>query len=395
MTDTALTALVDELVAVTVGGLTEGRRAGTDVRAAIATAIGRRLPLADDATRQRVLDGVVARVFGLGRLGELLDDPTVDEVVVHRGEDLWVERAGRLSPVGRIGHREVTVALERILAPTGRRLDRATPTVDARLADGTRLCAVIPPVAVDGTELALRRHRRHRFGLDDLAAPAVAELLRELITGHANLLITGPTSSGKTTLLAALIAESMRSSGHPQRVVLLEDTAEIDPPTPTTTSAGLVTGHVVRLESRPANADGTVAVSLVDLVATALRLRPDRLVVGEIRGNEVVALVQAMNTGHDGSMSTCHANGPEDALHRLEGLVLRAAPTWPLAAIRTQLLRSIDHIVHLGRDATGQRRVTAVAETVAPDDVAVSDGRLVTLLADGATVLARPIRCRR
>ena len=390
MTDSALAQLVDDLVADAVGGLTGRDRAGDDARAALTVAIGRRLPLADDATRRRVLDAVIARVFGLGRLGELLDDPTVDEVVVHRGEDLWVERAGRLSPAGRIAPREVTVALERILAPTGRRLDRATPTVDARLADGTRLCAVIPPVAVDGTELALRRHRRHRFGLDDLAVPAVAELLRELVAGHANLLVTGPTSSGKTTLLAALVAESLRTTGQPQRVVLLEDTAEIDPP-----AADEATGHVVRLESRPANADGTIAVSLVDLVATALRLRPDRLVVGEIRSDEVVALVMAMNTGHDGSMSTCHANGPEDALHRLEGLVLRAAPTWPLAAIRTQLLRSIDHIVHLGRDTSGARRVTAVAETIAPHDMARGDGPLVSILADESTVLARPTRCRR
>lgn len=384
MTDTALTALVDELVDELAAD------AGGDARTVLASTVRRRLPLADDATRQRVIDAVIARVYGLGRLGELLDDPTVDEVVVHRGGDLWVERGGRLASVGRITSREVTVALERILAPTGRRLDRASPTVDARLADGTRLCAVIPPVAVDGTELALRRHRRRRFGLDDLATPPVAEILRELVGGHANLLITGPTSSGKTTLLAALVAESLRVHGRPQRVVLLEDTAEIDPP-----AADETTGHVVRLESRPANADGTVAVTLVDLVATALRLRPDRLVVGEIRGDEVVALVQAMNTGHDGSMATCHANGPEDALHRLEGLVLRAAPTWPLAAIRTQLLRSIDHIVHLGRDATGARRVTAIAETVAPHTMARGDGPLVTVLADETTAFARPTRCRR
>lgn len=392
MTDDEITLVVDDLA--TTGAAT-GAPAGGDPRVGFAALIGRRLPLADDATRQRVLDGVLARVFGLGRLGELLSDPTVDEVVVHRGRDLWIERAGRLTPVGTIGEREMAVALERILAPTGRRLDRTTPTVDARLPDGTRLCAVIPPVAVDGTEVALRRHRRHRFGLDDLASPPVAALLRELIARRSNLCISGPTSSGKTTLLAALISETTRGSGHPQRVVLLEDTAEIDPP-PTTDGRG----HVVRLESRPANADGTVAVSLLDLLAAALRLRPDRLVVGEIRGDEVMALVQAMNTGHDGSMATCHANGPEDALHRLEGLMLQAAPTWPLAAIRSQLLRSIDHIVHLGRGADGARRVTAIAETTSPNRLEPSGagsegGPLVTLLADDSRVLTPPTRGRR
>jgi pilus assembly protein CpaF len=390
MTDDEIAVIVDEIATTGADG---GATVGSDPRAAFAALIGRHLPLADDTSRQRVLDGVLARVFGLGRLGELLDDPTVDEVVIHRGRDLWIERAGRLSPAGTIGEREMTVALERILAPTGRRLDRTTPTVDARLPDGTRLCAVIPPVAVDGTEVALRRHRRHRFGLDDLASPPVAALLRDLIARRSNLCISGPTSSGKTTLLAALIGEATRHPGSPQRVVLLEDTAEIDP-------TDTAPGHVVRLESRPANADGTRAVSLLDLVAAALRLRPDRLVVGEIRGDEVTALVQAMNTGHDGSMATCHANGPEDALHRLEGLMLQAAPTWPLAAIRAHLLRSIDHIVHLGRDAAGARRVTAIAETVPPDAVgSVADGSdrspLVTLLADDSRVLTPPTRGRR
>ena len=383
MTDDEVAHLVAELATTTI-------HAAVDGRDEIATLIGRRLPLADDATRRRVLDGVLARVFGLGRLGELLADPTVDEVVVHRGRDLWVERSGRLSPAGTIGDHEMTVALERILAPTGRRLDRTTPTVDARLADGTRLCAVIPPVAVDGTEVALRRHRPHRFDLDDIASPPVATLLRELVAARSNLCVTGPTSSGKTTLLAALVGEALRLPGHPQRVVLIEDTAEIDPSPP-----GGHGGHVVRLESRPATADGTVAVSLLDLVATALRLRPDRLVVGEIRGDEVVALVQAMNTGHDGSMATCHANGPEDALHRLEGLVLQAAPTWPLAAIRTQLLRSIDHIVHLGRDPSGARRVTTIAECVSPSDVDSGSAPLVRVIAEGERVLDRPGRSRR
>ncbi|MEY2975675.1 MAG: putative type secretion system protein [Actinomycetota bacterium] len=380
MTDDDIARVIDEVSARALTGAVGDREV-------MASLIGRRLPLADDVTRRRVLDGVLARVFGLGRLGELLADPTVDEVVVHRGRELWVERSGVLAPAGTIGDREMTVALERILAPTGRRLDRTTPAVDARLADGTRLCAVIPPVAVDGTELALRRHRAHRFDLDHLASPPVADLLRDLVANRSNLCITGPTSSGKTTLLAALVAEALRAPGHPQRVVLIEDTAEIDPSPPDGRG-----GHVVRLESRPATADGTVAVSLLDLVATALRLRPDRLVVGEIRGDEVVALVQAMNTGHDGSMATCHANGPEDALHRLEGLVLRAAPTWPLTAIRTQLLRSVDHIVHLGRDASGERRVTAVAECVTPADLGT--GPLVRVIAEGGRVLARPGRSR-
>ena len=326
-----------------------------DVATVVADQVDRLAPLASPTERAAAIARSVARLDGLDVLDEFLRDPDVDEVMVNRGCEVWIERHGCIERAIDLPPGAIEAVLERVLAPLGRRLDRTTPVVDARLADGSRLCAVVAPVAVDGTSVSIRRHRPHRFGLDRFAPDAVAQLIRSLVHLRANVLVTGATSSGKTTLLAALI--DVVDPG--ERLVVIEDTTE------------LVLGdrHVVRLEARPANADGVRAVDPPELVRSALRLRPDRLVVGEFRGAEVLAVVQALNTGHDGSLSTCHANSAADGLRRVETLVMQAAPTWPLPAIRRHVSRSIDAVVHVERVASGARQVAEVLEVrESPDE---------------------------
>ena len=310
-------------------------------------------PLADEAQQSRLVAAAVARLAGLDGLDALMADRDVDEILVNAGGEVWVERAGELHAAQPLPPSSIPVVLERVLAPLGRRLDRTNPIVDARLPDGSRVCAVIGPVAVDGAAVSIRRFRRHALPLAAFASASVVGLLTEVLRARCNVVVSGATSSGKTSLLASLL--SLTEPG--ERIIVLEDTAELQP----------TNTHVVRLEARPATPDGIRPIPLDELVRTALRLRPDRLVVGEVRGNEVTGLVQAMNTGHDGSLATCHANGPIDALLRLETLVMQAAPSWPLAAIRAQLSRSIDVIVHVARTTSASRQVVDVVE-VTPGD---------------------------
>jgi pilus assembly protein CpaF len=316
--------------------------------------VHRLAPLCTDDERRQLIDRAMAHLRGLGELDAYVRDDAVDEVMVNAGREIWVDRNGSLERVGELAAGSIDLLIERILAPLGRRVDRSSPIVDARLDDGSRICAVLPPVAVDGATLSIRRFRRQVLPLRAFTDDAGCELLHDLVERRCNMVVSGATSSGKTSLVAALL-DSIDAS---ERLLVVEDTAELPIHHP----------HVVRLEARPATADGPVAVDLAQLVRTALRLRPDRLVVGEARGDEVLALVQAMNTGHDGSLSTCHANSPHDALLRLESLVLAAAPTWPLDAIRHQLVRSIDTIVQVERCADNTRRVVAVSEVDSPDD---------------------------
>jgi pilus assembly protein CpaF len=324
-----------------------------DVNEIVHQHVGVVAPLVHGLRRELLVAAAVARLAGLDGLDMLLADPDIDEILVNRGGEVWVERHGVLHRAGAISASVVPVVLERVLAPLGRRLDRTNPIVDARLPDGSRVCAVIEPVAVDGTAVSIRRFRRQRLGLEAFCSDPVADVLRQVITARCNVMVAGATSTGKTSLVGALLDEV----GAGERIVVLEDTTELHP----------AAGHVVRLEARAASVEGVRAIPLDELVRTALRLRPDRLVVGEVRGTEVLALVQAMNTGHDGSLSTCHANGPADALARLETLVMQAAPTWPLAAIRAQLTRSIDVVVHVVRTSTATRRVATVAEVIEGD----------------------------
>ncbi|CAN5426771.1 CpaF family protein [soil metagenome] len=347
-----------------------------DVHDIVRRHVGAVAPLLHGGQRERLVAATVARLAGLDGLEVLLADPSIDEILVNRGGEVWVERHGALEPADPIPAEAVPVVLERVLAPLGRRLDRTNPIVDARLPDGSRVCAVIAPVAVDGTAISVRRLRHRAFPLAAFCPPTVAAVLREVLEARCNVLVAGATSSGKTSLLASLLG---LLAAH-ERVVVLEDTTELSTPE----------GHVVRLEARSSTADGVRAVPMHELVRTALRLRPDRLVVGEVRGDEVLAMVQAMNTGHDGSLSTCHANSPVDALARLETLTMQAAPNWPLAAIRSQLSRSIDVIVHVGRTDTAARRVVTIAEVVEGDGPPV-----VRPLADHRQALAPLGRIRR
>ncbi len=318
---------------------------------------------------------IVAECAPLGGLERWLDDPAINEVIVNGGGDVWIERDGALLPVGTMSANALATAIEHILRPIGRRLDRSNPTVDARLPDGSRVCAVIEPVAVNGTCLTIRRFAMRALPLAAFAEPNVAALLRAVVAARCNVLVSGATSSGKTTLLNSLAALVPAT----ERIITLEDVAELRLDHP----------HVVRLETRPATAEGTGEVTLSNLLRTALRMRPDRLIVGEVRGGEAVHLVQAMNTGHDGSLATVHANSAVDAVARVCSLVLQEVPGWPLQAIHEQVRRSIDVIIHVGRTGGDQRHVVEVCETDAQ-----ADGERLRTLADRGHVIAAMKRAR-
>jgi pilus assembly protein CpaF len=310
-------------------------------------------PLASVAVQHDLARRALAHLTGLGELDEFLCDVGVDEILVNAGGEVWIDRAGTLQRVGSLRSDRVEHLVERLLAPLGRRVDRSSPIVDARLPDGSRVCVALPPVAVDGVALSIRRFARHRIDLASFAEPPVVDLLRHVLDERCNVMVSGATSSGKTSLVASLLS----AIAPDERLVLVEDTTEL----------AVDHTNAVRLEARPASVEGPEAVDLSRLVRTALRLRPDRIVVGEVRGDEVLALVQAMNTGHDGCISTCHANSAADALLRLEALILQAAPAWPVAVVRHHLGRSLDVVIHVERvRGTNERRVVAVSEVGAP-----------------------------
>jgi pilus assembly protein CpaF len=331
-------------------------------------------PLLARDDREQVLGAALAHAQGLGPVEPLLADPTVTEILVNAGTEVWVERAGQLERAAELADGAAELLIERIIGPLGLRVDRLKPTVDARLADGSRFHAVIPPVAIDGPCLAIRRFAARSLPLSSFAAPPVVRLLEELVEARANLVVSGATSSGKTTLLNALLGVVQPG----ERVLTIEDAAELR----------LATPHVVRLEARPPTVEGAGEVTVRDLVRTALRLRPDRLVVGEVRGAEALDMVLALNTGHDGSLTTCHGNGPVEVLERIEAMVLMGAPSWPPATAEQHVRRSIDVVVHLGRGRHGQRVVDRVMEVAEPGG---GDDRL---LASGERVVGRLERGR-
>jgi pilus assembly protein CpaF len=307
-------------------------------------------PLLASPRFEALLDQLTHEVIGLGPLEPLLADPTVTEVMINGPDRAYVERAGRLEAVSlELDAPTIVHLVERVVAPLGLRLDRASPMVDARLADGSRLHAVIPPLAVDGPCVTIRRFGARAVELDEFGIDgAAATFLQWAVVAGWNVLVAGATSAGKTTLLNAL----SRAIPHTERVVTIEETAELR----------LAQPHVVRLEARPPNAEGVGEVTVRALVRAALRMRPDRLVVGEVRGGEALDMLQALNTGHDGSMSTIHANGTADALARLETLVLLAGSGLPLSAVRAQVAASVDAVVFVARGGAGDRRIDAIAE---------------------------------
>lgn len=336
--------------------------------------------LADDVVSDLV-SRVTSRTVGLDVLDSYLVDSTVDEIMVNGAGDVWVERHGRLECTGVVVDQSTTYALlERIVGPLGLRIDRSSPCVDARLPDGSRVNGVVPPLAVDGPLLTIRRFGARRVELSECCSPGVARLLEWAVRSRCNIIVSGGAGAGKTTLLNAIAGFIPPD----ERVVTIEDAAELRLPG----------RHVLRLEARPANAEGAGEIPIRDLVRNALRMRPDRIVVGEVRSGEAIDMLQAMNTGHDGSLSTCHANSPADAIRRLETLVLMGDVALPLSAVREQLRAAIDLIVHVARQPDGSRRVVAVGEPTL--QAQIGDAVFVNVLTSSAGQLrALPVRSRR
>ena len=323
------------------------------------------IPLTAEEQRELV-DEISADVLGYGPLQPYLADPSITEVMANSLDGIWVERAGKLelTPGQFASEAHLRRVIERIVSTVGRRIDESQPMVDARLPDGSRVNAVIPPLAVDGPSLTIRKFAKDIYSAHDLveigtATPEVMALLGACVEGRLSILISGGTGTGKTTFLNALSS----FIPHDERIVTIEDAVELQ----------LDQRHVVRLECRPRNIEGRGEITSRDLVRNSLRMRPDRIIVGEVRGGEALDMLQAMNTGHEGSLSTLHANTPRDALARLETMVLMAGLDLPLRAIREQTASAIDLIVHLSRLRDGTRRITQIAEVVG------MEGDLITM----------------
>ena len=313
-------------------------------------------PLLTPAARDEARHRVRARVDGLGRLEPLLADPAVSEVMINGPGPVWIERDGVVAATDvAVDRDEIDLLVERIVAPIGRRVDRRTPWVDGRLADGSRVNVVVPPVALDGPCVTIRRFVLRTHDLSAFAGADTAAVVRGAVDNGATVVVSGGTGAGKTTLLNAIGSRIDPAA----RIITVEDAAELRLPHP----------HVVRLEARPSSAEGVGEVTIRDLVRNALRMRPDRLVIGEVRGAEALDLVQALNTGHRGCLSTVHANSPVDALRRLLTLALLAGVGLPADAIREQIASAIDLVVQVGRTAGGQRRIVDVARVIGPDAV--------------------------
>ena len=346
-------------------------------RATVADVVSAVAPLTDRAIFEQVVSDVLADVHGLGVLEELMADPKVTDVMVVGGRGIWIEKHGKIIDTGRsMSTSEITHLIERVVAPLGLRIDRSSPMIDARLPDGSRVNAIVAPLAVDGPCLTIRRFGAQRISIEKIAAPAVAKLLIDAVRSKMNIVVSGGTGSGKTTLLNAM-------AGHiapHERVITIEDAAELRLPLQ----------HVVRLEGRPANTEGAGHVSLRDLVRNALRMRPDRIIVGEVRGPEALDMLQAMNSGHEGSMSTCHANNCFDALRRIETMVLMGETALPLDAVRQQIVSSVDLIVQIARRSDGTRAVESVSEVVDNSSVPV-----VREIANATSVCATTTRLAR
>jgi pilus assembly protein CpaF len=305
--------------------------------------------------RERLVEELTDDILGHGPLERLLADDTVSEIMVNAPNDVWIEREGILhkTTVRFTDESQLRRIINKMVAEVGRRIDEAQPMVDARLPDGSRINAVIPPLSLSGALLTIRKFGAERLDIDSLVrlgtlTPETADLLRRCIEARLNMLISGGTGTGKTTLLNALSAAIPES----ERIVTIEDAAELR----------LAQRHVLRLECRPKNIEGEGEVVIRDLLRNSLRMRPDRIVVGEVRGAETLDMLQAMNTGHDGSLSTVHANSPRDALARVETMVLMAGYDLPLRAIRQQVASALDLIIQLERVHDGSRKVMAITE---------------------------------
>ncbi len=316
--------------------------------------------------REALISDVINELFGLGPLEALLRDPSVSDILINRHDLVYVEREGKLEETDIVfkDDRHLLQIIERIVSVVGRRIDESSPMVDARLADGSRVNAIIAPLALDGPCMSIRRFRTDRLGANDLVereswTEPMLEFLQAAIGCRLNLIVSGGTGAGKTTLLNVLSS----FIGAKERVVTIEDAAEL----------ALRQRHVVRLETRPANIEGKGAIRARELVVNALRMRPDRIIVGEVRGPEALDMLQAMNTGHDGSLTTVHANTTRDALYRLDTMVAMANLNIPERAIRAQIASAVNLIVQVSRMADGTRKVTNISE------VTGMEGEIITM----------------
>lgn len=307
------------------------------------------------SNRAVLLEWVIADILGYGPLEPLLQDGTITEVMCNGSQNVYVERSGLIEKTNITFENDTHLMriIDRIVSPLGRRVDESSPMVDARLPSGYRVNATIPPLALDGPILTIRKFATTPYTAQDLIAngtltPSIVAFMRACVEARVNLIISGGTGSGKTTLLN--VASAFIPSR--ERIITIEDTAELQ----------LKQDHILRLEKRPPNVEGRGEVTIRQLVINALRMRPDRIIVGEARGGEALDMLQAMNTGHDGSMTTIHSNGPRDALRRIETMVLMAGMDLPLRAIREQVASSIELLVHLDRMADGTRKVTQITE---------------------------------
>ena len=346
--------LLDEKVRLQSGDVAMARQV---IRPYLDTALEQEGVITTRRDKERLLDMVAADIVGYGPIQPLLEDPEITEIMVNGPYDIYVERKGKLmkTPIRFVDDDHVMRIIERIVSPLGRRVDEASPMVDARLPDGSRVNIIIPPLALNGPCITIRKFFRRRLTMEDLirfgsVTPEFAVFAEAVVKARLNIIISGGTGSGKTTLLNIL-------SGYipnDERIVTIEDAAELQ----------LQQEHVVRLEARPPNIEGKGAIRIRDLVINALRMRPDRIVVGEVRGGEALDMLQAMNTGHDGSLTTLHSNGPRDTLARLETMVLMAGMDLPLRAIRQQIASALDLIIHVSRMRDGSRKVVAVTEVL-------------------------------
>jgi len=315
-----------------------------------------RVSLPEDI-RKQIFHDILDELTGYGPIQPLLDDPDVSEVMVNGPRKVFIEKNGKLvkSAITFDDDDHVLRVIDRIILPLGRRVDADTPTVDARLPDGSRVNAVIRPVSIDGPSITIRKFKKDKLSVQQLIdygslTPHMAEFIRACVLAHLNIVISGGTGSGKTTLLNVLSSYISEE----ERIITIEDAAELQ----------LQQDHVLRMETKVANIDGRGVVSIRDLVRNSLRMRPDRIIVGECRGGEALDMLQAMNTGHDGSLTTLHANTPRDALSRLETMVLMAGMDFPLKVVRQQISSAVDLIIQQTRLKDGSRKITAITEVV-------------------------------
>ncbi len=348
--------LVDKLDLTKVGDL-QGDVLRREIRLVVEHLCDTEDTLLNRSERDKLIDEVLDETFGLGPLEILLKDPTISDILINGPKNVYVERKGRMekSTVTFRDNQHLLQIIDRIVSRVGRRVDEVCPMVDARLADGSRVNAIIPPLALDGPSMSIRRFGSNPLKLEDLLnykafTPEMVMLLEGAIKSRLNVIISGGTGSGKTTLLNTL------SSFIPptDRIITIEDAAELQ----------LQQDHVVRLETRPANIEGKGAITATDLVRNALRMRPERVIIGECRGPETLDMLQAMNTGHEGSMTTLHANTPRDAIARIETMISMAGFELPLKAMRSQIASGVDLIIQANRLQGGKRKITHITEIV-------------------------------